>query len=141
MVGVLADDPTTYDTAHLSVIAFGDVPVAVLPLTPLRSDPALPRLPRQASTDYAQVFLFLNRMLRDDQQRFARAGLQSYTPVVFFLTDGNPQVNGQLQRDEVWLPVRRNPPAACRDWTSRPHERGPGSRSHSTGACRSCGSY
>ncbi|MEU1207492.1 VWA domain-containing protein [Nocardia sp. NPDC005825] len=106
MLGVLADDPTTYDTAHLSVIAFGDSPVPVLPLTPLRSDPALPRLPRQGSTDYAQVFSFLNRMLRDDQQRFARAGLQSYTPVVFFLTDGNPQVNGQLQRDEVWLPVR-----------------------------------
>ncbi|WP_433634451.1 vWA domain-containing protein [Nocardia sp. CA-120079] len=106
MLNVLEEDPTTYDTAHLSVVAFGDSAVAVLPLTPLRIDPSIPALPRQGATDYADVFRYLDRQLRGDHKRFASARLDTYTPVIFFLTDGNPQVRGKFQPDEVWVPVR-----------------------------------
>jgi uncharacterized protein YegL len=107
MLVVLEDDPTTHDIAHLGVIAFGDTPVPVLPLTPLRHEPVIPRLPRQYATNYIEVFRFLDWQLRDDQQRFAGAKMATYTPVIFFLTDGNPQVNGLAQPDSAWLPIRR----------------------------------
>lgn len=107
MLDVLAEDPTTYDTAHISIIAFGDSPVPVLPLTPLRLDPRIPKLPRQYATNYAEVFRFLEWQLRQDQQRFAQARVGTYTPVIFFLTDGNPQVNGAAQPESTWFPVRQ----------------------------------
>jgi uncharacterized protein YegL len=106
MLTVLEEDPVAADTAYLSVIAFGDKPEAVLKLTSLQEDPAIPALPRQGSTDYAQVFEFLDELLRDDQQRLTNANLGTYTPVVFFLSDGNPQVNGHAQPEEKWLPAR-----------------------------------
>ena len=106
MLTVLEEDPVAADTAYLSVVAFGDEPEAVLTLTSLKEDPSIRALPRQGSTDYAQVFEFLDEMLRDDQQRLMAANLSTYTPVVFFLSDGNPQVNGYLQSEEEWLPAR-----------------------------------
>jgi uncharacterized protein YegL len=106
MLTVLEEDPAASDTAHLCVVAFGDKPEAVLNLTALRQDPTIPALPRQTGTDYTQVFAFLDQMLRDDQQSLARANLGTYTPVVFFLTDGNPQVNGRVQAEAEWLPAR-----------------------------------
>lgn len=107
MLTVLEEDPVAADTAHLSVVAFGDEPQAVLRLTSLRHDPAIPALPQQGSTDYAKVFMFLDALLREDQQRLIQANLGTYTPVLFFLTDGNPQVNGYAQPEQVWLPARQ----------------------------------
>jgi uncharacterized protein YegL len=107
MLTVLEDDPTAADTAHLGVIAFGDESVPVLPLTPLSEDPTLSALPRQTSTNYAEVFKYLEGQLRSDYQRLTGARLGTYTPVVFFLTDGNPQVDGYAQADKQWVPVRQ----------------------------------
>jgi uncharacterized protein YegL len=106
MLTALEEDPTASDTAHLSVLAFGDKPEAVLKLTSLKEDPAIPALPQQVNTDYAKVFKFLDEMLRADQQRLMKANLGTYTPVVFFLTDGDAQVNGHVQPEEKWLPAR-----------------------------------
>lgn len=108
MIGVLEDDPTTYDTAYLSVVAFGDTPVPVLPLTPLRDNPPISALPRQTSTNYAAVFDFLCQQLNSDYQSFQAAGLSTYTPVLFFVTDGNPQVDGNSQPDSQWVPYRNH---------------------------------
>jgi hypothetical protein len=47
----------------------------------------------------------LDHQLRSDQQRFVSGNLGTYTPVVFFLTDGNPQANGRPQPDRAWLPA------------------------------------
>jgi uncharacterized protein YegL len=106
MLTVLEEDPTAADTAHLSVVAFGDKPEVVLKLTSLKQDPMIPALEKQGSTDYAKVFTFLDEVLRDDQQRLMKANLGAYTPVVFFLTDGDPQVNGYAQPEQKWLPAR-----------------------------------
>jgi uncharacterized protein YegL len=108
MIGVLEDDPTTYDTAYLSVVVFGDTPQAIMPLTPLSNNPSIPALPRQYSTNYAAVFDFLCRQLSADHAHFTRSGLATYSPVIFFVTDGNPQVNGKPQPDEHWFPYRNN---------------------------------
>jgi hypothetical protein len=104
MLTVLEEDPAVCDTAHLGIIAFGETPETVLPLTPLAQDPTIPALRRQGATNYAQVFEYLNHQLHSDHQRFVSANLGTYTPVVFFLTDGNPQVNLRPQPDSEWLP-------------------------------------
>lgn len=106
MLTVLEDDPSVQDTALLGVVAFGESPVAVLPLTPLADDPTIPALPRQTFTNYAEVFNYLNQALRYDHHRLASANLGYYTPVVFFLTDGNPQMDGRMQSDAQWVPSR-----------------------------------
>ena len=107
MLSVLEDDPTAHDTAHLGVVAFGDSPVSVLPLTPLASDPAIPALPRQIFTNYGEVFRYLDWQLRTDHERLTSANLGTFKPVVFFLTDGNPQVDGKAQADSAWVPYRQ----------------------------------
>ena len=104
MLTVLEDDPTASDIAHLGIIAFGDSPTAVLPLTALLDDPTIPALPRQTSTNYSEVFTHLDHQLRSDHQRLTNTGLGTYTPVVFLLTDGNPQVDGNAQPEKEWLP-------------------------------------
>jgi uncharacterized protein YegL len=112
MIGVLEDDPTVYDTAYLSVVAFGDAPQAIMPLTPLSNNPSIPALPRQYATNYSAVFDFLVRQLSADHHYFTQSGLATYTPVIFFVTDGNPQVNGQPQTEAEWLPYRNSLEAA-----------------------------
>jgi uncharacterized protein YegL len=107
MLAVLEDDPMASDTAYLSVIAFGDNPETVVELTALKDEPIIPTLPKQYSTDYVKIFEFLDKTLRADQQRLTKANLGYYTPAVFFLTDGEPQINGVLQPESKWLPARR----------------------------------
>jgi uncharacterized protein YegL len=106
MLTALEEDPTALETAYLGIVAFGDSPVLVLPLTPLADEPAIPVLPRQAATNYVEVFKFLDRQLRSDQERLISANLGTYNPVVFFLTDGNAQVGGHIQKESRWLPLR-----------------------------------
>jgi uncharacterized protein YegL len=106
MLAALEEDPVACDTAHLGIVAFGDSPQVILPLTPLAHDPAIPALPRQTSTNYAGVFEYMDRVLRADHQRFQSSGLGFYTPVIFFLTDGNPQMNGVEQPDSQWMHYR-----------------------------------
>jgi uncharacterized protein YegL len=106
MLNVLEEDPVACDTAHLGIVAFGDSPRLILPLTPLADDPSIPALPRQGATDYEAVFRYLDSLLRSDHQRFTSSGLGYYTPVIFFVTDGNPQVNGKEQPEAVWMKSR-----------------------------------
>lgn len=107
MLSALEEDPTAQETAYLGIVAFGETPISVLPLTPLSEEPTIPVLPRQGWTDYVEVFRFLDRQLRQDQERLVRANLGTYNPVVFFLTDGNPQVGGRTQKQAQWLPLRQ----------------------------------
>jgi uncharacterized protein YegL len=107
MLSALEEDPTAQETAYLGIVAFGDSPVLVLPLTPLADEPTIPVLPRQGWTNYIEVFKFLDRQLRKDQERLISANLGTYNPVVFFLTDGNAQVSGYAQKESDWLPLRQ----------------------------------
>jgi uncharacterized protein YegL len=106
LLDTLEDDPIARDTAHLSLIAFGDTAVPVLPMTPLKHINSIPALPRQISTNYSAVFTFLANQLIADYHQYVRAGIATYTPAVYFLTDGNPQVNGRYQDRHDWLPHR-----------------------------------
>lgn len=116
MLTALEDDDVVVESAHLSVIAFGDEPKLVLPLTPLSENPTIYALKRQTETDYAKAFDFIDKQIRQDCAKLAANQLGVFTPIVFFLTDGNPQINSKPQTAATWLPKREalatapNPP-------------------------------
>jgi uncharacterized protein YegL len=103
----LEDDPMAVDTAYLSVIAFGDSPVDVLPLTSMYDEPAVPALPRHLSANYADVLRYLDWQLRGDHRRLHSADLGVYTPLVLFIVHADPHINGVPQRMSDWLPLRQ----------------------------------
>jgi uncharacterized protein YegL len=103
----LDEDLTAKDTAHISIVAFGETATPVLELVSLRTDPSIEALTRQTATDYAAVFKYLTETVAWDLKRLASQGMQYYTPVIYFITDGNPQTEGRSQPDTAWLPLRQ----------------------------------
>ena len=116
MLTALENDEVVTESAYLSVIGFGDQPELVLPLTPLSENPTIFEMKRQTETDYAKVFDFIDKQIRQDCEKLAASRLGVFTPIVFFVTDGNPQINRKAQHDATWLPKREalatapNPP-------------------------------
>jgi uncharacterized protein YegL len=107
MIDVLENDLQAKDMAHIAVIQFGDKVDVSLPLTPVRDNPTIFQLGQQISTNYAAAFKELGNQMRQDQQRLGRDGYESMAPAVYFITDGNPQVDGIAQPIDHWLPLRR----------------------------------
>jgi len=111
LIDTLEQDPVTYDTAHIAIVTFGDKPEIALPLTALnepdpRKQSVIKALTKQYATNYSAVFeLLLYQVLRDLED-ITTAGNRYYRPVIYFITDGNPQVNGIVQPLEEWLPKR-----------------------------------
>lgn len=112
LVETLEDDISIRDTAHISVIAFGDHAQVVLPLTPLNADDpsalSIGPMARQYSTNYAVVFKHLHQQIREDVKRLMAVGSELYTPAIYFITDGNPQSGGKPQTVADWLPLRQS---------------------------------
>lgn len=97
-------EPSAKDCCHLSVVAFSDQVEVILPLTPMSSDDVnIGALPQGGTTDYALVFDHLaNQLARDYDHLVQHYSLKR--PVVYFVTDGAPFVNGRVQPDAVWVP-------------------------------------
>ena len=112
LIETLEDDLSVRDTAHVCVIAFGDRPQVVLPLTPLNTaDPSalsIQPMNKQYSTDYATILRHLHQQLKLDITHLIAAGSQLYTPAIYFITDGNPQARGKPQSVADWLPYRQS---------------------------------
>ncbi|MET3805286.1 hypothetical protein ABIB25_002287 [Nakamurella sp. UYEF19] len=110
LIETLEDDISVRDTAHVSVIAFGDEPQTVLPLTPLNSEQSsalvISPMTRQYSTDYVAIFKHLQQQIREDVRRLIATGCELYTPAIYFITDGNPQVRGRMQTTSDWIHLR-----------------------------------
>jgi uncharacterized protein YegL len=100
-----AGDPGVSEAAHVAVVAFHDRPELVLPLTRPCDAANVPALPRGGQTNYEQAFLMLRQLIEADCARLA-GQYQLKTPVVFFITDGDPYVGESRQPDEVWLRAR-----------------------------------
>lgn len=110
LIETLEDDISVRDTAHISVIAFGDQPQVVLPLTPLNSDQSsalfISPMVKQYSTGYVAIFRHLQQQIRDDVKRLIAGGSELYTPAIYFITDGNPQARGRMQTTADWIHLR-----------------------------------
>ncbi len=106
LVEALDDDEQVRDIGRLSMIAFADDAQQVVPLTPLRQIKAIPALPQGTETDYAAVFEALDRIIRSDVAETLQ-DYEPYRPVVYFITDGDPQKGSQRQDREEWMAARR----------------------------------
>jgi uncharacterized protein YegL len=109
MMAAIDEDVSARHIAHVSVIAFHNTTRVVTPLCKVANGaPEAPiyALPKGQETDYASAFRELANVIRNDTARLTRSGLHVKGPAVFFLTDGEPQVKGKTQADEVWLAER-----------------------------------
>ncbi|MEW2131901.1 hypothetical protein [Streptomyces sp. NPDC005435] len=109
MLEAIDKDISARHIAHLSVIAFHDSAEVVTPLCEVADGaPAAPiyTLPKGNQTNYAGVFKKLATVIREDTRRLTEQRRHVKGPAVFFITDGQPEVGGSRQADEVWLPER-----------------------------------
>jgi len=105
LIDALEDDEQVRDIGRLSLVTFADKAQTVVPLTPVRDVKAVPALPKGVETDYRVAFRFLNDLVRNDAAQMQREH-DPYRPVVYFITDGDPQRNSQTQPPQEWMPER-----------------------------------
>jgi uncharacterized protein YegL len=94
---------------RFSVIGFTDTAFTYLELADLRTAPSMPVLTAQSLTSYGAAFEELEYRLSVDVPNLKAQGYSVHRPVVFFLTDGQPNA-----RDD-WRSIRQrllNQPAA-----------------------------
>lgn len=101
LVRDLNDDEQARDIAHISVVSFSDGIQEIVPLTRLRDVKALAILGKGTFTDYQKIFSYLAHKIALDSGTL-REKYDIYTPTVFFLTDGYPQVKAGVQPEVLW---------------------------------------
>lgn len=108
----LMESPQVRTTCWLSIVAFNETAHLVLPIAPLRQPPAVGELPRGGQTDYAAALQFLSERIRTDAGAIRNGAAQRSTevelarPLVFFISDGKPQVSRAFQSEAEWVPIR-----------------------------------
>jgi uncharacterized protein YegL len=95
------------DIAHLGVLTFADDTDVVLPLRKMSDGCEIGQLPKGLFTNYAQLFTKLSDVIDADLRRLGSLYRKVMRPVVFFITDGQPVVDGIDQPREVWEPPLR----------------------------------
>lgn len=105
LIDALDDDEQVRDIGRLSLVTFADEAQTVVPLTALRDVKAVPALPKGVETDYKTAFRYLNDLIRTDAIDVQRDH-DPYRPVVYFITDGDPQKHSRTQPAHEWLPER-----------------------------------
>lgn len=115
---LLRDDEAVGDLGLLSLIVFGDTAEVLVPLTFIGSMRRLPTLPRQVYTNYKKVFELLDATVRSDVARLAKDYRVS-PPVVYFISDGEPLLDGKRQPLTDWLPARQQLDDPL--WEDRPY--------------------
>ncbi|TDC48819.1 VWA domain-containing protein [Micromonospora sp. KC207] len=108
----LSDSPALSKAVWISVIAFGDRPELLCPMTSL-DGPVLVRSPRDGrQTDYVAALRFLGERIAEDNRTIeahgARLGhrVKVARPLVFFITDGAPYAEDRYQMPAEWMPYR-----------------------------------
>jgi uncharacterized protein YegL len=108
LVDFTIDHVEASDIAHLGVVTFADDTDIIRPLCKLNDEPAVKPLPKGIYTNYVKVFTKLSEVVAADIARLESRRLKVKRPVVFFITDGYPEVDGQPQPRESWQePLRR----------------------------------
>lgn len=101
LLGSLQSEPFAASKVRLSVIGFAEEAVTYLRLADLRSTAEMPVLrARGSSTSYRAAFDQVGACISEDVPALKSSGYLVNRPVVFFLTDGIPDVN------EDWIGAR-----------------------------------
>lgn len=120
----LNDTPQVATTTWLSVVAFADQVQPVLPMASLAKPEPFPPVTGGSATNYTVVLDYLARQWPLDAHTIKRANRanQAYQvvvadPLIFFVTDGAPWVNGRYQSTAEWSAPRDRlvePPVGAR---------------------------
>jgi uncharacterized protein YegL len=102
LVDFTIDHVEAADIAHLGVVAFADDTEIIRELRKLNDEPEVKPLPKGTYTNYEKVFTKLSDVVAADIERLESRQLRVKRPVVFFITDGYPEVDGQPQPRESW---------------------------------------
>ena len=93
----LAQVPWVAAAVELGVITFNHEAVEHQPLTRATHDQTIPAITCGGGTDYAAAFELLDQVLQRETARIAADGHGVRRPVVFMLTDGNPNSDADWQ--------------------------------------------
>lgn len=97
------ENPQTIDCCHLGIISFSDDAHEERRLTRLPTRGiSMPKLRTGNFTDYAQAFTTTNDIVRRDIGELHEHGYMVKRPVVFLITDGNPQTARGGQPYSKW---------------------------------------
>ena len=108
LVDFCVDHVEAADIAHLGVLTFADETEIIRDLRKLSDGPEVGRLPKGTYTNYVKLFTKLSEVVVADIRRLEIRQLKVKRPVIFFITDGHPEVNGRPQPRESWQePLRR----------------------------------
>lgn len=86
----LAADPLVVDKSRLAIIAFSDSAEVILPLSRVTDVADMPGVAEQGMTNYGLAFSLLQRTIEHDVSSMKAQGFRVYRPCVFFMSDGEP---------------------------------------------------
>jgi uncharacterized protein YegL len=93
---MVIDEPIVGEMARIGIVIFNDTADTAMPLTDL-AEVEMPQFTATGATSY-QAALEETRAFIEQSIRRLGSGVQYYTPIVFFLSDGAP-----LDPEEAWL--------------------------------------
>jgi uncharacterized protein YegL len=97
-------DPTVSDKAYFSLIGFSDSAKVLLPLSDLGQITEMPELAADNGTSFSSAFTLLRSCVEQDVAALKQSpGNQVYRPVVFFMSDGQPNPGDNWQRSHSEL--------------------------------------
>ncbi|WP_327045346.1 VWA domain-containing protein [Microbispora sp. NBC_01189] len=97
----IATEPAVADRARLGIIAFSSTAEVLLPLADLNDVHSVPQLTPSGATNYGAAFSLLKSTIEQDVTALKQAGHVTYRPTVFFLTDGLPTDEWQVEHKNL----------------------------------------
>jgi uncharacterized protein YegL len=85
----IIDHPEIADVVQVGIILFDTTASVLVPLGELETAD-IPRIVASGGTVYSAAFTTLHDVIAGDIARFKSQGLNTYRPLVFFLSDGEP---------------------------------------------------
>ena len=92
------DDPLVGELARIGIVAFSDEFVELVPFTDLSEIDELPAVQASGGTSYVTALRGTRTFIETGVKALGEKRPQFYSPIVFFLTDGEP-----LDPEELWV--------------------------------------
>ena len=107
----IRNDPMAADKVRIAVLGFSEDVALRLALVDVRDGPAIPTLRIRTNTNYQAVFEDLLTRIPADAAALNGEGYRVYRPVVFFLSDGQPNADGWQEAHRYLTDRQLNPKA------------------------------
>jgi uncharacterized protein YegL len=92
LLDAMSLDGAASASIRLSIVGFSDNPILHMSLINLLEQADMPTLTALASTSYREIFIDLRQRIQTDVFELRRDNYQVMRPVVFFISDGQPNL-------------------------------------------------